>query len=407
MSMFVKDNNNLDTYHKLINKITQITKNESLSDNQNRNTFSNSNFMHKHNNEINQYNQRNNQVTDNQQKQRIIYEKMNQKLIKRRNIDWEDNIQNSNNIINNRKGYIDRNEIDKNKIFIDNRKEYPLGGGKNSPIVKILNEHNNQNQTQTINLSTQNNNNYNNHFNHNNNSSENVINIVESKNDNTNTNTNKSNNININYSFKDDYENYNNDQNNNYNYQINNYNNNIKNDYQKKIPENSINYRNNHINNNVNSNSSNQNILFFNSSGVENNNLPTKNSSLCSSLLYGLIFGSLGTLLLWFKNPSVREYLKSCYHNINSESLLNFFKSFLHPIDLIKSLGTNIVSFKDILIESLNYLYQFIDDYSDLWRLLGVIAMVFVLWIIIKKIIKMIQSSKKKKKSPNYNDIEI
>ena len=145
--------------------------------------------------------------------------------------------------------------------------------------------------------------------------------------------------------------------------------------------------------------------MFFNSSG-ENNNYPTKNSSLCSSLLYGLIFGSLGTLLLWLKNPSVREYLKSCYHNINSESILNFLKSFLHPIDLITSLGANIVSFKDILVESLNYLYQFIDDYSDLWRLLGVILMVFVLWIIIKKVIKILKNSKKKKKIPN-NDFGI
>ena len=91
----------------------------------------------------------------------------------------------------------------------------------------------------------------------------------------------------------------------------------------------------------------------------ENPQEPKKNSRLASSLLYGLIFGALGTLLLWLKNPSVREYLKSCYNNINSESILNFFKSFLNPIELFKSLGTNSSSFKDILLESLNYIYQF------------------------------------------------
>ena len=99
----------------------------------------------------------------------------------------------------------------------------------------------------------------------------------------------------------------------------------------------------------------------------------------------------------------VREYLKSCYQNINSESILNFFKCFLHPIDSIKSLGENIGSFQDILKESLNYLYQFIDDYSDLWRLLGVIAMIFIFWLIIKKIIKMFKKNDKKKKNTNEN----
>ena len=410
MKTFGKDNiKNLDTYHQLVNKITQITKNDNLTDNQNRNTLSNNNFMNKDKNVINQYNQRNNQVNDIKQKQRLIYEKMNQKLSNnRRNVDWGDNVQNSNNIFNNGEGYINRNEIDQNKIFIDNRKEYSFGGGKNAPIVKVLNERNNQSHTQNLNSTTPNY--YNNHFSpYNNNSSESIINIVENKNTNPNTNTktNTNKNININYSFKNNYENNNNNQNDNYNYQIKSNDNNIKNDY-PKFPENSINYRNNpNNNNNINNNNSNQNILFFNSSEEVNNESPKKNSQLCSSLLYGLIFGSLGTLLLWLKNPSVREYLKSCYNNINSESILNFFKSFLNPIELFKSLGTNSSSFKDILLESLNYIYQFIEDYSDLWRLLGVIAMVFVLWIIIKKIIKMLKKSKKKKKNINNNDIQI
>ena len=112
-----------------------------------------------------------------------------------------------------------------------------------------------------------------------------------------------------------------------------------------------------------------------------------------------------GTLLLWCKNPKVREYLKSCYQNINTESIFNFFKSFLHPIDLIKSI--NIGALQKILQESLNYLYQFIDDYSDLWRLLGVIVMVYAFWLIIKiifrKFLKNENKKKKKKIKPSDN----
>jgi len=397
-----KDNNSsLDNYKKLINKITQLTKNDNSSYNQNRQTMPNNNIIINEKNEINQYNQGNSQGNNIQQQQRIIFEKMNQKLINnRRNVNWENNQQNNNININGNNSN-NRNNIDSNKIFIDNRKEYPLGGGKNAPIVNILNERNNQsqyypNQSQNINISTQNNyNNYNNHFNQN--PSKPIINSVVYTNIKSNTN------INPNYNTYPNYKNYtnNNDKNSNYYYQTNNNNNK---DFPKKVPENSknnMNYPN--FDNNRNNNNPNHNILIFNPNEEVNNNPPTKNNTLCTSLLYGLIFGSLGTLLLWLKNPKVREYLKSCYQNINSESILNFFKCFLHPIDSIKSLGENIGSFQDILKESLNYLYQFIDDYSDLWRLLGVIAMIFIFWLIIKKIIKMFKKNDKKKKNTNEN----
>ena len=75
----------------------------------------------------------------------------------------------------------------------------------------------------------------------------------------------------------------------------------------------------------------------------------------------------------------------------------------MHPIDLIKSIGQNFASFKDVLKESLLYLYQFIEDYSDLWRLLGIIVMVFVLWLIIKKIINTIKQSRKNNIRDNQN----
>ena len=68
----------------------------------------------------------------------------------------------------------------------------------------------------------------------------------------------------------------------------------------------------------------------------------------------------------------------------------------MHPIDLIKSV--NIGEFKEILKESLNHLCQFIDDYSDLWRLLGIIVMVYAFWLIIKIFFRKLKKNEKKEK---------
>ena len=236
--------------------------------------------------------------------------------------------------------YITNENINKsNKIFYNNKNDYPLGGGKNAPIVKILNQYNNQSTSyQDIDFNEQNNN----------------------RNDS---------------------------------------------DKNEQIFLENSNQINNHIysTNNLRVYNSNQNNIQSNSAN-DNPQEPKKNSRLASSLLYGLIFGAVGTLLLWCKNPGVREYLKACYHNINSESILNFFKSFLHPMDLIKSLGNNIVSFKGILKESLVYLIEFFEEYSDIWRLLGIIVMVYILWFIIKIIFRKIKGCKKKKKKARQDE---
>lgn len=355
MKKFDNNNNNhLETYKKLVSKISQLSKiNNNSFDNQNRPTIGHNTYI---NNETieKQNNQKNIPINDFSQNQRLILEKMNQQLTNNgKNAGWGENHQNTSEIKNNGKSFNNRNEIDKNKILINN--SFSVNNTSNN---KMLNEY--QLQYKNINIPTQNNNNHNpnyNPFQRPPNST--YDNYINSKND-------------------DNY-------------------------IPIKVPEISRNYPilNSNINND-NSNDTNQNILFFNSSGGEPNS-PQKNSKLCSSLIYGLIFGSLGTLLLWLKHPRVREYLKACYHNINSESILNFFKSFLHPIDLIKSIGQNFASFKDVLKESLLYLYQFIEDYSDLWRLLGIIVMVFVLWLIIKKIINTIKQSRKNNIRDNQN----
>lgn len=334
-----------ETYNKFINKITQVTRNNNninFHEYQNRRTINNNNYSNNNSQDFNKisYNFSNNQQKEIPQNNKQIYEKMNQKLFELKNNSERNLSLNINNNIPNNGSYIPNENINKsNKIFYNNKNDYPLGGGKNAPIVKILNQYNNQSTSyQDIDFNEQNNN----------------------RNDS---------------------------------------------DKNEQIFLENSNQINNHIysTNNLRVYNSNQNNIQSNSAN-DNPQEPKKNSRLASSLLYGLIFGAVGTLLLWCKNPGVREYLKACYHNINSESILNFFKSFLHPMDLIKSLGNNIVSFKGILKESLVYLIEFFEEYSDIWRLLGIIVMVYILWFIIKIIFRKIKGCKKKKKKARQDE---
>ena len=362
---------NTEIYNQLINNITKATRRGSQNSHlRNNTTMSKNPFnqeeMIKNNYLINEHS------NDKEETYNTIYDKMNHKIInKRRTVEFNQNSYNNSKINPNGNENTNKNQNNQNKIFYDNTGEYPLGGGKNAPIVKILNQYNNQAYSKNYELkNSQNNNNYYNPFNKNNfyEHNENHINpnnpfntIFPHQNEGNNINENK----------------------NNFSTQNGNVNQNIS-------TNNFLNY------NNVLEISRNNNNK-INESKVENSSNPKERSKLMSSLLYGLIFGSFGTLLLWCKNKRVREYLKACYHNINSESILNFFKCFLHPIDLIKSLGINASALKEILKQSYNYLSGFIDEYSDLWRLLGIIIVVYALWIIIKKIYRLLVADSKEK----------
>ena len=365
---------NTEIYKQLIKNITKATSKGSQNSHlRNHTTMSKNPFnqeeMIKNNYLINEHS------NDKEETYNTIYDKMNHKIInKRRTVEFNQNSYNNSKI--NPNGNENANINNQNKIFYDNTGEYPLGGGKNAPIVKILNQYNNQAYSENYELkNSQNNNNYYNPFINKNNSYEHNENHINPFNS-ILTHKNEGNNINKN----------------NFATQNGNENQNIR-------TNNFLNY-----NNVLEISRNNNNII--NESKVENPSNPKEGSKLISSLLYGLIFGAFGTLLLWCKDRRVREYLKACYHNINSESILNFLKSFLHPIDLIKSLGINTSAMKEILKQSYYYLSGFIDEYSDLWRLLGIIIVVYALWIIIKKIYRLLvaDSNEKNKKEIQKNE---
>ena len=365
-------NRNQETYQRFIKKIGQITKSNIQSINQQNHSTIGSNAIEiKSEIYANKVNPSKFEANDEKEQQRQIFEKMNQHLLnRRRNAEWSQNQNNITNFNNNEKKFSRSNETNQNKIFHDMKNTGKFNEGGKNPIVQY------QYQFEDVKMKIDNNAPQT-HQHH-------ILNI------------NKNNDYNP---FKTNYENKDNFKN---NQSINSQNKNInnqQNSYQSNEFSNDNQFNNiNNILENSNTNSINnqrENILSFDEK--ENSSEPKK-SSICSSLIYGLIFGSFGTLLLWCKNPRVREHLKSCYQNINSESILNFFKMFLHPIDLIQKIGNNMGNLGEILKQSLKYLYEFIEEYSDLWRLLGIIVMVYALWLIIKKIFRMFNKKKKKMK---------
>jgi len=361
-----QNHNNTEIYNKLVHNVAAI-KGNSNSYLRDHTTMSKNPFNKEEINK-NNYQKINEQSNYKEVYYNRKYEKMNDKIINnRRTVELYQNPYNNSKI--NPNGYENGNITDnyQNKIYYDNTGKYPLGGGKNAPIVKILNQYNNQSYSQ--NNEYKNNNNYYNPFIRKNNS------IEHNGNDNNPNNP---------FKMISEYQN----ERNNINENKNNFSRNEKKNFS------SNNFFNN---NNVLETSKNKDIK-INKFEDENLSNSKERSQLMSSLLYGLILGSFGTLLLWCRNRRVREYLKACYHNINSESILNLLKSFLHPIDLIKSLGINVEVLKEILKQSYNYLSDFIDEYSDLWRLLGIIIVVYAFWIIIKKIYKMLDDNNNEKK---------
>ena len=363
---------NTEVYNHFINNISKATRKGSQNSYlRNHPTMSknplNQEEMKKNNYQIHE------QSNDKEGNHNTIYEKMNHKIInKRRTVDFNQNSYNNSKIYQNGNENRNFNQNNQNKIFYDNTGEYPLGGGKDAPIVKILNQYNNQAYSQNNEYkNTQNNNNYYNPFINKHNSYEHNENHINPDNPFNSVLAHQNNGNNIN-EYKNNFSTQN------------------GNGSQKISTNNFLN------NNNVLETSTNKdNELDI--SKDENLLNPKERSKLMPSLLYGLIFGSFGTLLLWCKNRRVRDYLKNCYHNINSESILNFLKSFLHPKDLIKSLGINAGVLKEILKQSYNYLSGFIDEYSDLWRLLSILIVIYAFWIIIKKIYRLLVADSKEK----------
>ena len=122
-----------------------------------------------------------------------------------------------------------------------------------------------------------------------------------------------------------------------------------------------------------------------------NKNLNNKNYYLLRSLLYGLLFGSTTTVLFWLRKEETRQYLMKKYSRVNFGSIINLFKSILFPVEFFQKILSK--EKREVYLKVLGItfgkFYDFLEQYGDGFRLLGVFLSIYGIWFIIKSLIKM------------------
>ena len=121
-------------------------------------------------------------------------------------------------------------------------------------------------------------------------------------------------------------------------------------------------------------------------------NIKNKKYNLLRSLLYGLLLGSTTTALFWLRNEEARKILLEKYSRINFHSIIHFFKSIIvFPIEffrrILNSEKRNV--YLKVLGITFGKIYDFLENYGDGFRLLGVFLFVYGIWVIIKSLIKV------------------
>ena len=125
-------------------------------------------------------------------------------------------------------------------------------------------------------------------------------------------------------------------------------------------------------------------------------------SNILKSLLYGLLFGSATTGLLWLRNEETRKYFMEKFNRINFDSIIYLFKAFLHPIVFFKRIASHEKREVYVKVLGLTFgkFFDFLEEYGDGIRFIGTILSVYLLWFIIKSFIRLaIKMWKQQKKN--------
>ena len=131
---------------------------------------------------------------------------------------------------------------------------------------------------------------------------------------------------------------------------------------------------------------------------LEKNN--NKGNKFLKSLIYGILFGSTATCLIWLRNEGTRKYLYEKYGHINFDSIMNFFKSFLHPVDFFQKIFSEDKRqvYAKVLGLTFGQFYDFLEKYGDEFRLIGLFLSIYAIWYIIKSVIKLAFKAQKQNK---------
>ena len=133
---------------------------------------------------------------------------------------------------------------------------------------------------------------------------------------------------------------------------------------------------------------------------LEKNKNYNKGNNFLKSLIYGILFGSTTTCLIWLRNEETRKYLWEKYANINIDSIINLFKSLLNPFEFFRKIFNEDKRQVYIKVLGLTFgkFYDFLEKYGDGFRLIGLFLSIYTIWLIIKSLIKLVLKTQKQNK---------
>ena len=123
----------------------------------------------------------------------------------------------------------------------------------------------------------------------------------------------------------------------------------------------------------------------------ENKIYTKKKNNLLKSFLYGLLFGSTVSGIFWLKNESTRKYFLEKMKSVNFSSIFNFLKRlFSNPIKFFKKLFSNerMKDYIKVFGVTLSNFLDIFEKYDDWFRFVGIVLCIYLIWILLKSIIK-------------------
>ena len=132
----------------------------------------------------------------------------------------------------------------------------------------------------------------------------------------------------------------------------------------------------------------------------ENEKEDKNKNNILRSLFYGLLLGSTATGLFWLRNEEARKSFLEKFKGINFESITNFFKALLHPWEFFGKIISKEKREVYLKVFGITFgkFYDFLEQYGDGFRLLGIFLFVYGFWLLIKSLIRMTINVWKKNK---------
>ena len=116
-----------------------------------------------------------------------------------------------------------------------------------------------------------------------------------------------------------------------------------------------------------------------------------RDKKLCKSFLYGLLFGCSASGIFWLKNEETRKFFLEKIKGINFNSIINFLRVvFSNPVEFFKKIFSDgrRKDYMKVIGLTMGKFFDIFENYDDWFRLIGIVLSIYLVWIIIKSLIK-------------------